>query len=519
MKGLQAGFGACATLLALVGCGSSHTGGGEDAAIVVDLDGATFDAGVPDGGPADAGPPVASGVGTACADSVDCTGDTDTCLSDPELLPGGYCTRSCAGGGDCPEGSTCLEIGMGQAFCFDDCDPSSGMRECRAGYGCAQAPMIPPVCLGGCTDDSDCPEGLRCDPAGGVVGAGGCYDPDSTIGAPCTRDDQCPMGGFCLSEDLGGYPGGTCIGFGCDVERDEGCDGDAHCVPGGGGGGGVCLDGCASDADCRPGYACRAPAAYPDRRLCTPACRNDDACTGTNVCNPALGTCDEPFDPRLLGQPCSRFRGGCEGGTCLSEGETGFPGAYCAYVGCTVGDDSSCPAGGACAPGAGGANVCLDACASDGDCRAGYACRNVDPSNPASSRACLPACTDDAQCANHDRFGFECNVGTGLCGPPFVASTQGEPCTGRDDCVGGRCLTEAEGWPAGTCVAVGCALASGVDGEPCPAGSTCVDDGVGRAEIGYCLETCTVGAPTGCRTGYACVSTEGETGVCRPAGG
>jgi hypothetical protein len=322
------------------------------------------------------------------------------------------------------------------------------------------------------------------------------------------------MGALCLAEGFAGWPSGACIGFGCDLASDRGCPGDAHCLPGRHGD--LCIDGCSTDGDCRPGYACRAPRAYPDRRICQPACTADAQCTGGRVCNPALGTCDVPFDPGQLGRSCSRRTGGCDGGTCLTEFETGFPGAYCAYIGCTVGMDSTCPTGGVCAPGAGGANLCLDGCATDSECRDGYRCRPVRSEDPTSSRACLPACSSDRQCANDT---FVCNPGTGLCTEPFVAANLGAPCEGAGDCPGGICRTEADGWPAGACTYPGCRLAGEGPSARCPDGGVCVDDGVGDPAIGHCVKACVVGGSDGCRRGYACVALVdgGTDGACLPA--
>ncbi len=498
--------------LFLTACSESRTLPAEvDAAIVIDVDARIFmDAGT------DAGPP--SNVGSECGVDEDCviSGETGACIEDPDLFPGGYCSGACSDAASCPDGSACVNFGRGQQFCVASCDPTVTTRQCRAGYGCSTNPMLSGLCLGGCFDDTDCASGLRCDRAGGLAGA--CFDPTSSIGAACEEDTSCPMGTSCLAERFIGWPGGACASFECDVPGDTGCGAGATCVPASGVGFGVtsmCLASCTSDGECRDGWACRAVDGYPERRVCRPACDSASDCSGGRVCNPALGICASPFDASQLGAMCSR-RGGCTGGSCLREADSGFPGAYCAYFGCTVGTDSTCPTGGACAPTADGAGICLDACAADADCtRPGYACRNVDGANPMSSRACLPACTSDMHCAN---MGFVCNVGTGRCTAPFVASALGEPCAGASECVGGTCLSEAgSGWPAGTCTYPGCGLMGG--GATCPTGGVCVDDLAGDPAIGRCVDACTVGAMTGCRPGYACVALTmgGTEGACQPA--
>ncbi len=494
---------------ALAGCGSTHVtedmiDGGP---IVFDLDGANL----PDTPVVDAARGTGN-VGAACTAASDCTGVANTCIPDqPGLLPGGYCTLDCsvADPTSCPDGATCVEVGMGQAYCFAGCDPDATSRPCRAGYGCSTEPRAfpDPVCVGGCFDASDCEAGQMCDRTGGVYGAGACYDPAAMLGGACTTDAECPIGGTCQDEEFGGWPGGACIAGGCDIDTGTGCAGDAVCIPAQFGGG-LCVDGCTVDGDCRDGYACRSNSSYPDRLYCGAGCADTTECTiSSYVCNPGLGTCATPFDPARLGQQCSPRTGGCEGGTCLREFDSGYPGAYCTYVGCEVGVAGSCPGDGVCAT-RGTRNLCLDACASDSDCRTGYACRPSDPLDAASATACVPACSSDDQCISR---GDVCNVGTGLCAQPFEPGLLGGACTSADECIGGACLSEAgAGWPSGTCTYPGCRLSGTGPSIDCPMGSVCVDDAAGDPTVGVCASGCAAG--TTCREGYACTD-----GACRPA--
>jgi len=419
------------------------------------------------------------------------------------------------------------------AFCLDECDLASPERSCRMGYGCATSFMLPaPVCIPGCTDESDCSDGLACDPMGGFVGAGSCYDPTSSLGDACADVADCPSSSYCLTEDEAGWPGGACIGFGCDPDSGTGCDGDAVCLRGGGGGGGACADGCSIDSDCRDGYSCEPSAEHPELTYCAPACTDDAQCTGGRVCNPAAGTCDVPFDRDDLGRACSSDPASlCAGGTCRTEFSSGFPGSYCFYDGCDTSAEptaAGCPGDGVCvAVGDGTSGICLDGCVALADCpRDGYDCIPSDRADPTSPTACMPACTTDASCAN---MGFVCNEGTGLCRPDFDETELGVPCDGPDTCSavcsrrsgcasGGVCLREEdEGWPAGTCTFRGCRLSGTGPAEACPTGGVCVDDTEGNPEIGVCLTECTVGMSGGCRAGYACVDTGTGTGACRPA--
>ncbi|MSP72904.1 MAG: hypothetical protein EXR76_12180 [Myxococcales bacterium] len=70
-----------------------------------------------------------SGVGQACFDFTECSGDLD-CRIDGH--PDGYCSRSCDRSADCGGGASCVQLQFSQACratCFDDFD-------CRPGYTC-----------------------------------------------------------------------------------------------------------------------------------------------------------------------------------------------------------------------------------------------------------------------------------------------------------------------------------------------------------------------------------------------
>ena len=74
-----------------------------------------------------------------------------------------------------------------------------------------------------------------------------------------------------------------------------GCEMGDACLPSRCGGGGVCADGCMTDADGRAEYACREVSGFPGRMYGAPACANDTECTVSGfVCNPGAGTCAVP---------------------------------------------------------------------------------------------------------------------------------------------------------------------------------------------------------------------------------
>lgn len=506
------GFTLLSVVLATAGCGESHSSE-EDAGI-------TFDATrPPDTGmvEVDAGPSTEGDIGQPCGTMADCE---SFCITEEDGFTGGYCTAACDVDNPCPSGATCTPVGRGQSICLADCDPAAETRSCRMGYGCASSFMLPgPVCLPGCTDDTDCAEGTMCDPDGGT--AGQCFDPTASFGDACTSEDQCPEDGFCLNESWAGWPGGACIGFGCDPDTGTGCADGTVCLRSARGGG-ICLDSCGEGDACREGYSCEADTEFTDRMFCAPGCTDDAQCSGGRVCNPGTGICDVPFEAGELGMACSGSRDACEGGTCLTEFESGMPGSYCTYVGCdpTLADGAEgadgCPGGGVCVD-AGTAGICLAGCSGSEDCRTGYSCSPSDPADATSPTACRAACADDTVCAND---GFECNLGTGLCREPFDDADIGEPCSAGTGCEGGQCLSEEDaGWPAGTCSFPGCRLSGDGPAETCPTGTVCIDEGEGDPTLGVCIDACTVGGTGECRPGYACVAlTSGGTeGACRPA--
>ncbi len=105
----------------------------------------------------------------------------------------------------------------------------------------------------------------------------------------------------------------------------------------------------------------------------------------------------------------------CEGGTCLRG--PSWPGGYCTQTDC----GTSCDANAGCVQSA-SESFCAEYCASDDECRDGYACSQA-PGSP--GRVCVAP----------------------------VGLPDGSACAADSDCQGGACITD---WPGGFCTTVGC---------------------------------------------------------------
>jgi len=273
-----------ASMLAAVGCTESTTLEPDTGITFMAPDTSTSDdtSTPPADGAVDA--PVAEGdIGVVCMSDADCE---VYCLTEGEGWRDGYCAAFCSDEEPCPSGAACVAAGGGMSLCLDECEPGAATRSCRAGYGCAVSVTLPtPVCVPGCTDDTDCADGRTCNPSDG----GSCYNPAAASGDPCTTSRDCLDVESCHSESRRGWPGGMCTARRCDLDANAGCPDGTECVLVGGRSG-RCVTSCETVDDCRDAYDCGATADYPDRPVCLPACENNSQCSDGRVCT-SEGTC------------------------------------------------------------------------------------------------------------------------------------------------------------------------------------------------------------------------------------
>lgn len=193
-----------------------------------------------------------------------------------------------------------------------------------------------------------------------------------------------------------------------------------------------------------------------------------------------------------VGDSCTTDADCGAGATCLTDG---FPGGLCtAPCSGTV----ACPDGSLCAALAAdsGSAFCAVECNSTADCRNGYDCNSLGICNPASGAGQADAGGDDT---------------TTDVTPPSAPNI-GAACTSAAECAapGGAeafCLTEANGFPAGTCSAACDPAAANTCGD----GAACLPTSVG----GRCVSSCT--AETTCRSSYECCNF-GAGALCLPDG-
>lgn len=370
MPPMRKPFVALVCALAMFACGDNdHPGGGDDDPI--EPDAPRPDAEVPDAMPIDA--PTcdfpAGAVGGECVNDDDCDTATNTngiCYAGPKLPsvfpPEGYCSIDnglgtvCDSDDDCGTGGLCVDSG-GYRYCLPACctDPNVEGGFCPPNQACFTSF-----------------NGFPNDRAACVPGNAQAQDGD-----PCAGFYECNEYSQCLADFE--HPGGLCETYGapppaadCTVGSSDGCHGGT-CIadPDPPTSTNICVDACDADADCRmaEGYRCY----DPDPKSATDV----KYCRATHA-----------------GDPCETAAD-CGGGTWVCQ-TTGFLGGYCTQTGCTTPGDTveQCTQGSACHDPAVGDNYCADRCegtaGTQGTCRTGYLCIDVDPTGT-TTLACVPA--------------------------------------------------------------------------------------------------------------------------------
>jgi hypothetical protein len=252
------------------------------------------------------------------------------------------------------------------------------------GFINVQIDIPPPEFDWQCTDrfDNDADGYLDCDDASVCQTTQFCIAGPKTTGQQCFDHNQCQSANndpLCLNFDMG-FPDGYCSQF-CDLAAPD-CLGDAVCADLGVSVHGVCLDGCTSNGDCRPGYMCGdlglptlvctlAPEANCTDQIDNDAdklmdCSDPLACQTSPNCVPgalALGSAC------TTNSQCDTFDGNDP--LCISQQQNGWPGGYCTEW-CST--DAECGPQGICKSWLWSQGQCFKKCAGIADCRPGYQC-------------------------------------------------------------------------------------------------------------------------------------------------
>ncbi len=295
-----------------------------------------------------------------------------------------------------------------------------------------------------------------------------------------------------------GAPGGTCVS-------------SAECDSSAGAGDGICFDntldpapwpaqgycltrvgGCTEDTDCGAGNVCidlgggaracmlgcdgTGPCECPDGMICSDGYLNTPV--QRMVCVPGnLGAVD--------GSRCVTFGDCDQRSICLDDGFE-HPGGQCMQLGCTIGDDTTCTAGG------------------DGHC--------ATPDLLGGGTGCLDACSTDADCRMVD--GYRCFDSGGPAGKYCRHPAVGDPCSTVDDCGIASlwtCRTGAD-FPGGYCTILQACPTNG-SAAGCTVGSSVCHDPAGP-DLPYCVDRCTGTGQGTCRAGYTCQVITGTVRGC-----
>ena len=302
----------------------------------------------------------------SCNEACDCPAPPEgfeSQVSCEALLAGStqtVCIIDCAGGKACPDGMTCF---AGAGLCvwgqgdeipdYGDCINNSG--QCENGVCVVDDTMNPTqgVCSPGCQNDASCraPSGGDADPFCADFGGGNQFCLlDCTNGETCPDGMICdPIGGVSICTWEGTGPGGSCAGSCGAFDENASCQCDDECFNFGDCCDDIC-DECGGSFpdECTPPVP---PDSYEDCANEGPAVCNEgeecvqaeDAGTHWGVCGvtgcanagecpeaPATGdapvTCGDLGDGNVCYLDCSNQQTCPDGMTCSSEGNCAYEG-------------------------------------------------------------------------------------------------------------------------------------------------------------------------------------------------
>ncbi|RMG18597.1 MAG: hypothetical protein D6729_06840 [Deltaproteobacteria bacterium] len=454
-----------------------------------------------------------------CDPEADCILEEDA-QGNPTGFDGGYCIRfDCdPPAKPCPVGSSCYNLGTNTA-CLPDCDPNA-LDSCdRAPYTCSE--VLRYVLGGACSSDADCPASAPSCYGAAAGTPGTCIRPcasdgdcDRSQGHVCTGIQQqlylCAdpfQGGVCLPGCANDAECGACnsdpdcqAGEVCDqgVCRRP-CSSVAQCNAGEACGGGYCGAPCANDADCARGAQCVQGACHEPRRLCDPVARRCDLVCGEDL------DCDRS-------RRCDPASGRCES-TCSDATADCGPAGYCDAASMVCAADCRvlpdlCSAGEYCDLDSG---ACLERCPpfGNGTCPQGKVCDIL-------TGACVPPCADLSRpCSSSTECGMNERCVNGACAPA---------CSTDDECGPGlSCWAGACGvcdWPRWRCDKDGTGLCFNCyDDTHCPSTQYC-DVGGSYECVDRCggvnggSGTCPPGTLCDVQAGGRCVAPCASNGDC-----
>jgi len=388
-------------------------------------------------------------------DGIPTTSWTDGYCSNAAPVDMGGCDpadEDSCGGIDC---ALCLNAGTDTrgvtvGLCAATCTPSlTDNGACRDDYDCG---LTSGACVPGCAADDECrvvrkdtngngfidPYDAMTNPMGdelvyddstmaacnldtyrcGHTGAAG-----AVAGDTCEFDFECEANGDCIAdfddpataENEGGWPGGYCTKFGCDIAGND-CEGAGKCQERGLGIA-ICVLACevasttgdiyAPNTDCAAGYACfwdGTSGAGAGNGGCVPGNYNDvRAGDATGQVGQACMTEEDCYSPFGAGQ-CRDFGAG-DHCTLFDCGAPGMPadvcgaGATCAQI---SGSDTS---------------LCVKDCTAPADCLPGNGCwdTSVAGINTGGATVCFPGCLEDSHCLASERCVGASMTATGEC--------------------------------------------------------------------------------------------------------